>query len=223
MTDSAAASPTVPSAGQEPFPPQTIEAFLRCCAGEWMSLRSQFRLGISGDEEAEAWHNSERGELLVHYLVSSPAGNSEPESEPELEPEPKAEPESESEHEPESDPGPEQGPGSVGPGGIQIIPKVDGVRLNARTLQFAADGQFTSEAAGGTGAPVQRGHWTLWPDGSLELVMTTDSGDLREKIWFTKANLRLRSTVQTRRDGTPGLASFSSEIRRVSRPAAPTS
>jgi len=188
MTDSAAASPTVPSAAADPFPPQTIEAFLRCCAGEWMSLRSQFRLGISGDEEAEAWHSSERGELLVHYLDANPAGN----------------------------PGP--GPAG-GPGGIQVIPKLDGTLQAGRTLLFAADGQFSSEASGGTGAAAEQGRWTLWPDGSLELVVATATGELREKIWFTKANLRLRSTVETRSDGTPGQASFSSEIRRVSRPA----
>ena len=60
------------------FPPETIGAFLRCCAGEWMSLRSQFSLADSLDpadaaaqEPAsleEAWHSSERGELVVAFL-----------------------------------------------------------------------------------------------------------------------------------------------------------
>jgi hypothetical protein len=45
---------------------------------------------------------------------------------------------------------------------------------------------------------------------------------VRERIWFTKPNLRLRSTVEHRADGTPGRASFSSEIRRISRPADPS-
>jgi hypothetical protein len=42
---------------------------------------------------------------------------------------------------------------------------------------------------------------------------------VQERIWFTKANLRLRSSVEHHPDGSPGRASFSSEIRRLSRPA----
>jgi hypothetical protein len=41
-----------------------------------------------------------------------------------------------------------------------------------------------------------------------------------ERIWFAKPNLRLRSSLAHRADGEPGLASFSTEIRRVSRPLA---
>ena len=44
--------------------------------------------------------------------------------------------------------------------------------------------------------------------------------ELRERIWFNKPNLRLRSTIEQPADGLPGRASFSSEIRRVSKPAA---
>jgi hypothetical protein len=94
-----------------------------------------------------------------------------------------------------------------GPGGLQVGPK-DGV---AQQLQFSADGAFRNGA--------QQGRWQLWPDGSLELVITTEGREVRERIWFTKPNLRLRSTVVTRADGLPDQASFSSEIRRVSRPA----
>jgi hypothetical protein len=64
------------------------------------------------------------------------------------------------------------------------------------------------------------GQWQLWPDGSLELVLGREGWELRERIWFTKPNLRLRSTVARSADGQPGPASFCSEIRRVSRPAA---
>ena len=56
-------------------------------------------------------------------------------------------------------------------------------------------------------------------DGSLELTLSSGDAEVRERFWFTKPNLRLRSTVESRADGTPGRASFSSEIRRVSRPA----
>jgi hypothetical protein len=161
------------------FPPDSIEAFLRFCAGEWMSLRSRFALedpvgaisALDAEETAEGdeWHSSERGELVVTYL----------------EPEP-----------------------GVGPGGLSVGPKGE----PPRQLQFAADGAFS--------AGDQQGRWQLWPDGSLELTLSIGEGELRERIWFTKPNLRLRSTLQSAADGSPSRASFCSEIRRVSRPAA---
>ncbi|MBU6250854.1 MAG: phycobiliprotein lyase [Cyanobacteria bacterium REEB417] len=153
-----------------PFPPATLEAFLRCCAGDWMSLRSRFTLGDRG--EGDDWHSSERGELVVSYVDGTDGG----------------------------------------PGGLQVTPKRDGSQQQPSLLLFGADGGFsTSSGAEGT--------WSLWPDGSLELVLDSPGGTVREKIWFTKPNLRLRSTVESRADGAPGRASFSSEIRRVSRPA----
>jgi len=101
---------------------------------------------------------------------------------------------------------------SGGPGGLSV-----GARAGAmRQLLFSADGSFHSQEAGAGGA----GRWQFWPDGSLELVVADAGVEVRERIWFTKPNLRLRSTVERRDDGSPGRASFSSEIRRVSRPAA---
>jgi len=162
MTDAAAA-----------FPPATIEAFLRLCAGEWMGLRSRFALDTAlEDENGDAWHSSERGELVVRYL--------EPEN-----------------------------PGA--PGGLQVTPQEGG----AQQLQFSGAGDFTVNSRDGD----RQGRWRLWPDGSLELTLCAGGDTVRERIWFTKPNLRLRSTVESRADGTPGRASFSSEIRRVSRPA----
>ncbi|MBV2350280.1 phycobiliprotein lyase [Synechococcus sp. HK05] len=148
------------------FPPATIEAFLRFCEGEWMSLRSRFVLGGAAEAgEGDEWHSSERGELVVRYLEGAP-------------------------------------------GGLSVGPKDQ----PARQLLFAADGSFS--------AGDQQGSWTLWPDGSLELVVQQGGSELRERIWFNKPNLRLRSTIEQPADGTPGRASFSSEIRRVSKPAA---
>lgn len=167
-----------PSSGQAPFPPEEIGAFLRHCAGEWMGLRSQFALGAlsaADDLDAEdgnAWHSSERGELVVAFL--------EPEA-----------------------------PG--GAGGLRVGPK-NGV---TQQLQFSPDGNFRSGD--------RQGRWQLWPDGSLELTIRSGDTEVRERIWFTKPNLRLRSSVESRADGSPGRASFSSEIRRVSQPAAPAS
>jgi hypothetical protein len=153
------------------FPPATIEAFLRFCEGEWMTLRSRFQLGSEADAgEGDEWHSSERGELVVRYVEPSDSRQ---------------------------------------PGGISVGPKDQ----TPRQLLFAADGSFT--------AGDQQGSWTLWPDGSLELVSEQNDAELRERIWFNKPNLRLRSTIEQPADGTPGRASFSSEIRRVSKPAPP--
>jgi hypothetical protein len=99
-------------------------------------------------------------------------------------------------------------PGSAGsPGGLRLGAKGQ----PQRQLLFAGDGSFEVNGA--------RGRWQLWPDGSLELSLSGEGGEVRERIWFTKPNLRLRSTVESRSDGSPGRASFSSEIRRVSQPA----
>ena len=174
MTDSAASRPdAVADRAPAPFPPDSIEAFLRFCAGEWMNLRSQFELGEAADgENGDEWHSSERGELVVAYVEAQDG---------------------------------------EGPGGLSVGPKGS----PPRQLLFAGNGSFRTQAADAG----LEGRWQLWPDGSLELVLSQGDAEVRERIWFTKPNLRLRSTVEQRADGRPGRASFSSEIRRVSRPA----
>jgi hypothetical protein len=96
-----------------------------------------------------------------------------------------------------------ESPGSLG--GLEVTPP-DGA---ATRLAFEADGTLQ----GGEG---RVGRWQLWPDGSLELVLEFEQGELRERIWFTKPNLRLRSSVLHAADGSAGGATFCSEIRRVS-------
>ena len=155
------------------FPPSTIEAFLISCAGEWIALRSQFA-SITPSQEAEAWHDSERGEIKVDYLAPST---------------------------------------SEAPGGLRVTAPGG----NVTTLTFLAEGQAlivasSQETASGT--------WHFWPNGILELDCPAEDGKVRERIWFAKPNLRLRSSLAHRADGEPGLASFSTEIRRVSRPPA---
>jgi hypothetical protein len=66
--------------------------------------------------------------------------------------------------------------------------------------------------------PSEMGLWRLAPDGTLELRLEKDGWLRNERIWFSKPNLRLRCTLEQARDGRPGRASFSSEIRRVRRP-----
>lgn len=92
-------------------------------------------------------------------------------------------------------------------GGLAVTPP----GRPTRTLTFQESGGFEAEGA--------QGSWRLWPDGSLELLLCEGERQIRERIWFTKPNLRLRSSIEQRHDGRPGRASFSSEIRRVSRPA----
>ncbi len=181
-------TPTDPSG--VPFPPRSIEAFLTCCAGDWLSLRSRFHLQeppeTATDPEAatddDGWHRSERGELRVTYLAAEQQGE---------------------------------------PGGLEILPPAGGDGTagapgQGHRLQFTADGHFHSHGAGASGS---QGRWRLWPDGSLELSSGDGQTTVKERIWFTKPNLRLRSCVEQRTDGRPGRASFSSEIRRLTPPS----
>jgi hypothetical protein len=102
------------------------------------------------------------------------------------------------------------------PGGLEVTPPAGGEGAAAqRRLRFQAAGDFLSCAA--PGQPESSGTWRFWPDGSLELTRTDAEAVVRERIWFTKPNLRLRSSIEQRHDGRPARASFSSEIRRVSR------
>jgi hypothetical protein len=93
------------------------------------------------------------------------------------------------------------------PGGLEVTPPEG----SAQRLIFREGGRCE--------AGDRQGSWRLWPDGSLELHFRHGTGEVRERIWYTKPNLRLRSSVERRADGSPGRASFSSEIRRVGRPA----
>ncbi|QEY31944.1 phycobiliprotein lyase [Synechococcus sp. RSCCF101] len=99
--------------------------------------------------------------------------------------------------------------------------RVQGPDGGSSWLWFHPDGGLGCRRQGGSadGAPEPAGagsRWQFWPDGSLELLSGAGSDDeRRERIWFTKPNLRLRSTTAQRADGTPVQASFCSEIRRL--------
>lgn len=80
------------------------------------------------------------------------------------------------------------------------------------TLIFRRDNTFTINS--------QSGQWHLGADGSLELEIRDSTRIVKERIWFSKPNLRLRCSLEQFLDGQPGRASFSSEIRRLSRPPA---
>ena len=94
----------------------------------------------------------------------------------------------------------------------------DGQGKPLSTLRFTADGGFHRQGEGSQAG--SNGHWELREGGCLELSMPgVDGAVVLERIWFTKANLRLRSTTLVDRDGTPQQANFCSEIRRVSAPS----
>ena len=141
---------------------------------DFAALLQQARADVEEDPSEEAWHSSERAELLVAFLAPEQADQ---------------------------------------PGGLRVTPPGGG----SRELHFRADGSFAGAA---DQAPVPAGQWQLWPDGSLELILEAPGRVLRERIWFTQPNLRLRSSVEHATGGQPGRARFSSEIRRVRKPAA---
>lgn len=79
-----------------------------------------------------------------------------------------------------------------------------------RKLSFQPDGNVWINS--------HQGQWQLHADGTLELEVQQDTMRVKERIWFSKPNLRLRCTLEQFLDGRPGRASFSTEIRRVTRP-----
>ncbi|MGB1416859.1 MAG: phycobiliprotein lyase [Synechococcus sp.] len=84
-------------------------------------------------------------------------------------------------------------------------------------LVFDRDGGLTVEA----GSQSQRGLWRFWPDGSVELTLQQSDGlEVQERIWFTRPNLRLRSTTAVDAAGHPVQGSFCTDIRRVSKASA---
>ncbi len=237
MTDASQPSAPPPAQTEEAsFPPADLAAFLSCCAGDWLSLRSRFSLGDAGETgpassatgglpgtagedpllaaDETRWHTSERTELSVTLLAAS--GQDRAQETPNFVAE------SDAGHGgalgAEASAGINTGDGAAsrGIGGLAI--QVKGQATVHRSF-FHADGRFGSEPDPNAGST---GRWTLWPDGSLDLVMEQGERRLRERIWFTKPNLRLRSTVEQQAGGSPARASFSSEIRRVPRPPAAT-
>ncbi len=139
---------------------------------DFAALLQQARAEVEEAPSEEAWHSSERAELLVAFLAPEQADQ---------------------------------------PGGLRVTPPQGA----SRELHFRADGSFA-----GAADQSPAGQWQLWPDGSLELILEGPGRVLRERIWFTQPNLRLRSSVEHCAGGVPGRARFSSEIRRVRKPAA---
>lgn len=236
------------TASPEGFPPQDLRSFLELCAGEWLALRSHFDLALVEPGEA-AGREADAGEdaaaqpataagpssAAAATAPSAATGNSGTVSESSADSSAEAtddglpdfaallaQARSEVEEAPveEAWHSSERAELQVAflapaqadqPGGLRVTPPGG----SSRELHFRADGSF-----GSAPEAVAEGHWQLWPDGSVELTVEAPGRVLRERIWFTQPNLRLRSSVEHAQGGRPGRARFSSEIRRVRKPAA---
>jgi hypothetical protein len=196
------------------FPPSDLASFLRLCDGEWLTVRSRFHLQDGGEDDAHP--NPPAGaelEASAESAIQGPYGGDDPG--------PTAAVPQEHWHDSARgallvaylEPG-----DPAEPGALQVTPPaLDSRPGTPQRLHFEAGGVFERQDQAGNAQ--SHGIWELWSDGSLELTQAGTDAVVRERIWFTKPNLRLRSSVERRRDGSPARASFSSEIRRVSRPA----
>lgn len=223
----------------EGFPPQDLRSFLELCEGEWLALRSHFDLALV--EPADPAEASAASEAAAEPAATAPAAGSLPPPQADAAGHGQAEGEAEEPGDGLPDfaallqqarAGVEEAPIEEAwhsseraelqvvflspahadqPGGLRVTPPAGA----SRELHFRLDGSFGSspEAA-------SEGRWQLWPDGSVELIIEAPGRSLRERIWFTQPNLRLRSSVEHGEGGVPGRARFSSEIRRVRKPAA---
>ena len=192
------------------FPPADPASFLALCAGEWMSLRSSFALS-NGDDD---WHTSERGELTVRFesgsgellgrlLVEPGSGTSRALSFSWF-----------------------LGGSEFGRfiGKKTLFTGLRKIRLSlCKTLVRMGWSKFSRFLTQGGCLEIdanKTGTWHFWPDGSVELHLPQPDGSLvQERIWFTRANLRLRSTTAVDAGGNPLEGSFCTDIRRVSKPA----
>ena len=196
------------------FPPSDLASFLRLCDGEWLTVRSRFQLEEVGNAAPEPTPPAGVPPVaLAGQAITGPFGSDDrgPTG---------AEPQEQWHDSARGtlsvtylEPGdPDE------PGALQVTPPaLDSRPAPPQRLHFQSGGLF--ERRDQAGKPLGQGSWELWSDGSLELTQAGSDSVVRERIWYTKPNLRLRSIVERRHDGAPARASFSSEIRRVSRPA----
>lgn len=106
-------------------------------------------------------------------------------------------------------------------------PAVDNSELGVLSLHGTLQPDFQLRVAGAVqdregcfeGSDGRRGRWRFDADHVLQLTWHSGDQQFSERIWFSKANLRLRSrTVSCRNDPSAVQAcAFYSEIRRLQR------
>ncbi len=212
------------TASPEGFPPQDLRSFLELCEGEWLALRSHFDLGLveeAAPQPAAVTTDPAADTEPAPSVAAAEASDSTDDGLPDFaalllqaRAEVEEAPSEEAWH------SSERAELQVAflapamadhPGGLRVTPPGGA----SRELHFRLDGSF-----GITPEADAEGRWQLWPDGSVELTVEAPGRLLKERIWFTQPNLRLRSSVEQLDGGLPGRARFSSEIRRVRKPAA---
>ena len=98
-------------------------------------------------------------------------------------------------------------------GSVQASPPQTTVFVGLKSEQ-AATGQFLSQTGGEAAVT---GQYRLEEE-VLLLATVTDEFQSEERLWFMNPNLRMRTTLLTGKHGLQ-MASFCSEIRRLSKPA----
>ena len=168
---------------------------LKLCAGDWLSLRTL----ISVSDREEGWHASERKTFRLTWTAP---GNSNNPAAAAAAPEPT---------------------GDQQPLGTLTLTAAD---LPPFRLSFQRPGEDLSPGCEGSfrGSDGRMGRWRFNMEGVLELGWATALHQVSERIWFTKANLRLRSRTVHGPGGADGSmvesCAFYSDIRRMPRPPA---
>lgn len=176
------------------YPPSTAADVLKLCAGDWLSLRTL----ISVSDREEGWHTSERKTFRLTWTAPGDSNNPATTAVP---------------------------PPTNGqrPLGTLTLTAAD---LPPFWLSFQCPGEDLSPGCGGSfrGSDGRTGHWRFNVEGVLELGWAAALHQVSERIWFTKANLRLRSRTVHGPGGADGSVvescAFYSDIRRVPRPPA---
>ncbi|MEL6381822.1 MAG: phycobiliprotein lyase [Cyanobacteria bacterium J06626_18] len=99
-------------------------------------------------------------------------------------------------------------------GSAKVSPQRTTVFVGLKSEE-AATGQFLSQT---DAEPAVAGQYRLQEE-VLLLTTVTDELQSEERLWFMNPNLRMRTTLLKRADGLQ-MASFCSEIRRISKPTA---
>ena len=191
------------------YPPRTAADVLKLCAGDWLSLRTL----ISVSDREEGWHASERKTFRLTWTAPGDSNNPAAAA-----PEPTAD---RSNH-PAAAPGPPP-TGDQQPLGTLTLTAAD---LPPFRLSFVCPGEDLSPGCGGSfrGSDGRTGRWRFNVEGVLELGWAAALHQVSERIWFTKANLRLRSRTVHGPGGADGSmvesCAFYSDIRRMPRPPA---
>ena len=208
------------------YPPRTAADALKLCAGDWLSLRTL----ISVSDREDGWHASERKTFQLAW--TAPGNSNHPAAA--AAPDPTANhgnhPAATAAPDPTANHGnhPAAAPGPPPTGDQQSLGTLTltAADLPPFWLSFTCPDEDLSPGSGGyfRGSDGRTGRWRFSVEGVLELGWATALHQVSERIWFSKANLRLRSRTVHGPGGADGSVvescAFYSDIRRMPRPPA---